>query len=209
MIDEEVKEVFYEDLREKNSIARSSRVAYQTRSALNNKQSKIKLQRGRPKMIKINYNEYVPYKKFKELPDDLKLGYFQYIVDYYHVGYSALARMWAGEASKETIRKRFNELGVVSSIPEGCNPKHEDTKRFLADYQKPGIKYRELEEKEPATDTPETSRVISQEVIEHIDGSMVFKSSDRSLLEEDFHKFLEWFEGTDTLSVQIKITRCD
>lgn len=204
MRDEDIRDVYYEDLKDKNSIARSSRVAYQTKSSLRNKPTKLNLKRGRPKMLKVNYTEYMPYKKFKELPEDLKKGYFQYIVDKYQVWYTALARMWSGEVSAETIRKRFDELGIVSAVTIGCHPKQENIKRFLADYQKPGIKYRELDETTEEITTPITP---AHTVVEHIDGSLIFTSKDRNLLEEDFHEFLQWFEGDDTLTVRVSISR--
>lgn len=208
MRDEEIKEVYYEDLKSRNAMAQSKRMASQTRSSLNNKKENIKLKRGRPKMIKVNYNEYISYKKFKELPEDLKRGYLQYIVDNNKVGYLQVATMWGGEVSKETLRKRFSELGIVRSIPEGCSVKREDKAAFLSKYAKPQ-KVRKVEESavpEEVLEDPIAGKY--QEIhCDHLDGSMTFKSKHRNLLEADFKKLLAMFDGDDTLIVRVTITR--
>lgn len=138
MADREIESLFYGDLKDKSSMVRSSRVSSRTTNALkkyglNPKHKKDKKEKT---VLEINMNKYIPWVKFKELPEDLQEQYLQNIVDKYQVWAGGLAKLWATETSRETVRILMNKLNIVRSLPEGVSTKKENIRKLLEDFEK-------------------------------------------------------------------------
>lgn len=138
MDDREIRQTFFDDLIDKNQMARSSRVSAATRSSFKKYgilKEKYKKNKKGDYNVDINMNKYVSWKDFLALPKDLKEQYIQGIVDKYKIGSNGVARLWAEEVSRETVRKLYNTLNIVSPLPVGKRPSLEDANRFLKDFK--------------------------------------------------------------------------
>lgn len=138
MDDREIRQTFFDDLIDKNQMARSSRISAATRSSFKKYgilKEKYKKNKKGDYNVDINMNKYVSWKDFLALPKDLKEQYIQGIVDKYKIGSNGVARLWSGEVSRETVRKLYNTLNIVSPLPVGKRPSLEDANRFLKDFK--------------------------------------------------------------------------
>lgn len=108
---DEARAIFFEDVKTKSSIARSS-YNVNRHYNYNKNYTRKEIEKLSSETQSVNVNEYIPYDEFKELPTVLQTEYLRSLTDKYHVTCSAFARLWGKDPS--TICKIFRNLGIKS-----------------------------------------------------------------------------------------------
>lgn len=125
---DDIKKAYYDELREKSALARSARVsAYKTKKTKYYSRKELEAMNG--PTYQVNLNTCMPYEEFKALPDTLKKEYLQHIVDTWHVGANAIAKMW--NITCGTSHPIMKRLGVKTS---GQRASKEATEKFFAEF---------------------------------------------------------------------------
>lgn len=129
---DDIKKAYYDDLKEKSAIARSARLGGRRHGT--RKYTKKEIEQMNGPTYSVNLNKFLPYTEFKKLPDALKKEYLEHLIDTWHIGTTAIAKMWGITAG--TSCPMMKRLGVKSK------PVHaslEDTKRFFTEFVKSEI----------------------------------------------------------------------
>ncbi len=163
---DEARAVFFEDVKTKSSIARSSHNVNRNYN-YNKNYTRKEIEKLSSETKSVNVNEYISYDEFKNLPVTLQTEYLRNLTDKYHVTCSAFARLWGKDPS--TLCKIFHNLGI-KSYKDGRKNEH----KFLRDL-KP--KSKEPEKVAVSADTVSTTPIAETKPVD-----VVSVSSEKMLL---------------------------
>lgn len=119
----EVKRVYFDELKEKSALARSARLQKRT---INKEIYKMNTP-----CYTVNVNEFIEHNKFKALPDSLKKEYLEAVMANWRVGPSAIAKMWG--ITSGTIAPIMKRLDVKRAVGKTTSAA---TRRFFAEFVK-------------------------------------------------------------------------
>lgn len=124
------KYVFFEDVKEKAIMARSSKKRPRRSGCRLPQYTAKEMREMSGPTYTINLKRRISYTEFKALPESLQKDYVQNIVDKYGVGPSALAELMGANAG--AVGVYLSKRGF--SFKRGFQPKKEDLERFREDY---------------------------------------------------------------------------
>lgn len=164
---DEARAVFFEDVKTKSSIARSSHNVNRNYN-YNKNYTRKEIEKLSSETKSVNVNEYISYDEFKNLPATLQTEYLRNLTDKYHVTCSAFARLWGKDPS--TLCKIFRNLGI-KSYKDG----RKNERKFLRDL-KP-------KKENPKADVPDLSDCVPvTPLTERKPADVVSVSSEKMLL---------------------------
>ena len=177
---DEIKVVFYEDVKDKTITARGSHNV--GRRYNNNKTyTRKELKQMNGQTYTMNVNEFIPFKEFRKLPDNMQQEYIEALVAKYGVCKTSFAKMWGVDPS--TSWKIFKDFGIES--PKWDSKKE---KKFLRE-MKPKNQKESVEVEDVNSEVKENTK---QDAMSAISADIII---DRTQVDTDivFHNHEEIF----------------
>lgn len=108
---EEVKALFYSDVKEKSITAHGAKNIHRQRD-YNKQYSNRELKKKNGGTYSMNFNKYMSFKKFRSLPENMQKDYIIHLVEEYDIGRATFAKMW--NVAQSTTWKMFKEFDIPS-----------------------------------------------------------------------------------------------